>query len=1240
MNKITTALDRISIQGRLEGVVTMSVDMENISGKNFNAKFKSYLRDFYVYQFKNKSIDFYDRGSFSRSRIAAAIVACTIDRKIKMDDFVKIKMADINIAENSVSITITAKSADEPSRTTKRIVVFNKPISEIFKYLHTSDRAAFFITGNTSSLSKNGKEKINREIDCFNRHCPSPITEEKIYRYWGQIYLDETNEIITTSTYRNDSIRLKTLIEKMANVEWSFGNSVDHMSEKLLYENDSCVECITADTRELTNNPFHSLYRHCNRFNNSGKDFCSIFFALILYFNLGSKIKNCFCVEPSITRMEDFNAALKKRAAKLFLGDKDDWNQLTVKQKTRYAKKVPAVFMNECFSTIIDLVCAEYKEKRPTIYKEKSKKIIDVYKKNNSKAYKNKCEEKGSNLEWEDIISWEDIKEDSLTIAKVKKDNENTNSTGFLDVFIYMINNKKRLVYNGENFVFSDLEYIEKKTLYLALVEFLDCGEKQFSNIIREFVKTGILVESRALMLFCGHSSNYENNVAAIKKILHRYSSFDIELLGSDDNNTYFIRYNSRIEEKTIEEMKQELSSICKKCTDSEKLYYSLSTCFLKITFDGNEDLISRFSEMVSFYSQTALLGEIGNYVSDRLPDSTWKMSYKHNYIVRALNDYNNIDLLYALNNPTTAEHYWIEIECRDALNKYGYQHFVCYPIKIKENVSNGKQYLVYYHPVYRSIASIRIDFIDSITVGERTEEYYFKADIERAHKLIDYTWGLQFSDFYAGNVKSESHPSKVTFTIRFETDRENNEKKIGEKFIKDRIRREIGAFEEEILDEKYSLMKITVNCVNPWDMLHWMKTYTRRIYDIEIEYNSFMDDVERARISYVLPHSERVSVALGGRDNSVLYANDVKFKQISIASKCDRLFHEIYSETFRDFGKALYYVISSAKSNNNSNDLVNKFILKQNNNIIPKFSIPDGVAITTIYDLIPLTEVEIQWLQNILNHNLAKAFLSSKEIDCIKSCLPKMNWFDIYDSTVVELYEQHSDDTLEQYYDNITEHEYDDSCNSYDNPNFGIVIRKVMQAICDKRVVRIQYKSQYDAVSSYEFVPYCIEYSKRDNRFRIKAVVRNIKSKKMIKVRTFNADGISKITLTNEIISENVIKEKVNIYNSRDGEKKTLIVFFSDINADQILTEFSCYEKSCIRWGNGRFRMELTYYNEDYAEIVIRLLGYGSLITVWSDDNDNVVTQLKERYQEQVTLYNERTKSKNNLSLEKTEES
>ena len=176
-----------------------------------------------------------------------------------------------------------------------------------------------------------------------------------------------------------------------------------------------------------------------------------------------------------------------------------------------------------------------------------------------------------------------------------------------------------------------------------------------------------------------------------------------------------------------------------------ERLYYALSNVFLGEILGNNEDLSTRFAEMVTFFSQILPLGEIGNYISNRITNNSIQyMKFKHRYLTRALNDYNIIDLLNAIDQKK-----WIEIEYRNAsVVDLKYQKFVCLPLEIRESVIDGRQYLLYYHPNFRSVSAARVEFIDSIKLGEIKEEPFIQEDLERAEELIAYTWGTSFGDF------------------------------------------------------------------------------------------------------------------------------------------------------------------------------------------------------------------------------------------------------------------------------------------------------------------------------------------------------------------------------------------------------------------------------------------------------------------------------------------------------------
>lgn len=1273
----------------------MAADTEYISSKDFNTKFKNYLRDFYVYQFKNKNLDYYGTGSFSRSRMAAVIIASKIDKRVCVEDFFDVKMQDITIKENYVEIKIDAKATEESSddatvaeeSSDDGIIVINKPLSEMFKYLHTAENKAFFITGNTAKITDAGKQKIEQEILAFEKKCPSPATEEKWYRFWGDIYLEEANEIITTGTYYNDSLRLQALVSKMAKVEWSYGRRIDHMTDQLTAKEDDNVTCVTTDTRELSENPFHSLYRYCNRYNDISENHFDILFWLICYYNIDRELNRD---SLHLTQRIDINKRFQERAAILFSvgssyenegGSGKTWDELTHGQKTRYAKKVINRFMTESNCIFEHLVCKVYEKvvgsTKPFQKIKESKEATVIY------PIVINALNRGKTLILGDLKSKEFIGEmEGLYGSGVPDGFAKTMS---MDVFAYLITNKKKIIYDGHNFCFVNQELVEKKFLYISMCasfsiddelrKELDGIEYKYFEIFRKYGDTdkGIElaepVESQYIDILREYIENSDNLLCTEKQflnILREYVNLGIIIESKEKN----------------------------------KLLYCLSQRQLSNILPSNEDLIERFYEMVSFFSQTLMLGEVGSYVLDRLPipKRKWKMFYKHNYIIRALNDYNNIDLLFAMQNPNSNNHYWVELECRDAMNEYGYQHFICYPLEIKENVSDGRQYLVYYHPLYRSIAAIRIDFIDNIKVGTVDSKWLkqfdkiIKEDINNASNLIKHTWGLKYSEFYEGNVKTVPHPSRVTFKIRCDAEVANDNKNIGEKHIIARITREFGKPEISMLNDNSYALTIVADVVNPWDMLHWIRTYTTRIYDVDIKYNSFMDDVARANKMYIDPVSKGISVALLGGDKRTLSSNSIKFTPIK--SKSDSLFNEFYSDSFRELGKILFKYISSqdkiigldcieklkvsyvgesstTSEWNECNErkkvfdvFLKRFCVKKYDGYKSVYAMPNGSCLSSIYDLIPLTEVEIQWLLNILDHKLARAFLSKKEIDDIKANLPDMTWLNIVDSPTVQLIDQHSDDALKEYYKHLAEPNEDiNTVTKFETADLSIIVRKMMHAIQERKLVKVMYRSQNGKEKIHVFVPYCIEYSKRDDRFRVKAVCKtwdnDAKKYRFSYVGTFPVDQILSYEETGGVVSQSLITSMVNDYKglNEDGTKKAkkeeivkykagkpklkggireITVVFSDSEGilDRILTEFSCYEKTCVRWGNGQYRMDLKYYEDDCNEIVIRLLGYGSLVFVSSEDVfDPVVKEIKARYKKQVELYKEKEKDDGRLS-------
>lgn len=1140
----------------------MSIDTEYISEKDFNFKFKNYLRDFYVYQFKNKDIDFFNKSTFLKSRMAAVSILSFVSG-YNLEKFILLKMKDIIFENDTVSIHL---SEDVDSKEDVCITL-DRPLCEMFKYLYTFEKSAFFLTGNTGIPNE---EKLILENTLFYKSCSSPKTIEKMYRYWGQIYLDEANETIKNSTYRNDSLRAQAIVRKMAGVNWKYGKKLDHQTNSLTEDEDSCVECITADTRTLKENPFHLLYNYCNRYSSNdeasrGEHFALIY-ALILYYNLG---KNVYRYE-------------KVSLDGCQIGE-----------------------LNKCLITIAEILESEERKHDPGTWGEFS-------------------------VDDKTLYSYKSIEKFLSLKGNVAEYTEGD----FSRIYSYLVENKKRIVFDGNSFLIEDdLETcIDVDKLFEFYSIFVNqqysIQKRQFVNVIKSLVKIGWFIEKKEINLNFKKKKDYSYSIVEqIEGFLEELNCPNIELIEKVKQRAYVLRYNNDIDEETIKCLKEKIKDNCKgwECKTNNRIYCQLSSIYLFDILDGKDDLENRFSDMISFFSQTMALGEIGNFISKHLPTTNTQFYYKHNYIIRGLNDYNISDLLYAIKKKK-----WIDIEYRSPLGKHEYQHFICYPIEIRENVYNGKGYLIFYHPNYRSISSVCIDYIDSIRVGDYKKKsyYFFDADIKRAERLIKYTWGNNFAGFFEGNVKADIKPSKVKIVVTFN---KNNEK-----FIRNRIKRETpnGTFKETYPDKNTVHAEIVAEVINPIDMLHWVRSYTTRIVSFEILYNGFVDEIMRTYKMYQIPSQQLISLSLCETPEDVIETIDTDFRaEEDIHSQ---LFNEIYNISFLKLGDILFDVLHSKKTDENfaeskKQEYLNAFTFDDTEKSIqvkekreqqfvgflknfifnnePVFSVIPKNRFSSIKDLMPLTKIEIQWLNNILEHPFAACFLESNEIKQLRKWLPTDELFDIND---VVLIGQAVD---------IKEH--------YEKSGFADNLRVVIQALHNNCRLNIRCKTQYGTPKNYEdFAPAYIEYSKKDNRFRIRGVC----DKGIIE--TINLERIVSISYSGEFFNQQEIVKTVSQYD--ENKEEHLVIFFSDIDnvPDKILSEFSCYRKECIRWGNGKYRMILYYNSDDYKEIIIRLLGYGSLITV-SEDTGGVLTELKERLANQLVLSNMLNKSRDIEGLE-----
>lgn len=677
--------------------------------------------------------------------------------------------------------------------------------------------------------------------------------------------------------------------------------------------------------------------------------------------------------------------------------------------------------------------------------------------------------------------------------------------------------------------------------------------------------------------------------------------------------------YDFDITTKTIDNKMIELSHLgivtIKK--SNNKTYYCFSSYFINDLI--NKDNEGRFIDCVSFFSQISPLGEIGTYILNRLEkQSKDYILFKHHYIKNALNDYNIIDLLYAIKN-----NLWTVIEYRNAtMNDLKYQKIFCYPIEIRESVTDGRQYLIYYYPKFQSVSAIRIEFIDGITVGKYPSNEYFN-DINNAKELIKHKWGVSFEKFYDGNVKKPIEFYQMKIVIHLNDD---------EEFIKRRLQREernFKSFKDIILDSYGHCIEVEIEVTNPKEILKWIRSYISRVVLVEIngrEYTEFINDVKELNSFYkeLLPD---VTLKEVSPTNKIFIMDDIPKNFKKETNMHSLLFNELFSVTFNSFGeillsflkKKLYskkeiFEIKAMYSNSFNMNLFTEIIqdktmkkrqsqseffisqltMPHENNMTKSiFSLINDRNINNIIDLFPLTFLEIQWISNILKHPYAKYFLDDNEI---KQILNKIDHFNLFDIYAVNLFDQ---------YNSIGSNQLN-----------HIIFRDIRKSIKNNQNILISYTSQYGIKKNYLCSPIYIEYSKRDNQMRIIAI------NKENKVQCFVLERINAVSLLNDKYNEEMVESIYKQYRE-NNEKEIVIEFNEEKNtADRILTEFSCYKKRCVKYLEKNYHMTLYYDKDDSQELVIRLLGYGTSIKILSDTG-NVLNNVISRLERQLEMFN-----------------
>lgn len=681
-----------------------------------------------------------------------------------------------------------------------------------------------------------------------------------------------------------------------------------------------------------------------------------------------------------------------------------------------------------------------------------------------------------------------------------------------------------------------------------------------------------------------------------------------------------------------------------------------------------SEDFEHHLYSALDFFSKYYLLGEVGTFLLDRIySDDVSPFRFKHEYFMQALNDFNIIDLLYAIEHNK-----WCKIKYRHGIRN-AERDILCYPLEIRISNMNGREFLMCYEPFKRSYTALRIEFIDAIEYFDDSKVKHILAqtgyhplsetvdtDISNARESLKCSWGVSSTKEPIGNAQSIAVPHPVNFKIAYTPKQDY--------FIVNRLYRErrIGHLEKP---DGSTYLHFSVNVSDETELRPWMRSFYSRIVSCDgMETDAFsldddIEDVVRVLIRDELPSKRQNS------PKRILprweIPDDAK-KLLGSGAKArehDLLFNEVFCIYYYIIADVFVRLSSSTKEKSYNKqeilqaieDSFNKFYLligQETESLLPdeilellidggfleRIDRPIPGAYETVKndagmgyvkrqktekayvskyvcapdvelyrDVVPLTILELRWLKTVINDQKMNLFFSGDEIALLKKLLNEnaanLNALPMNKVVFFDRFRFTEKNTKRE----------------------TAVLSTILEGIYDHKTVRLKYHTNHKGPRHGEFRPIVLEFSKRNNRFQ-----GYFQKCKTGAIFTFNIAQIETAIETDTPFDYYAVEMDLAEY--RKNNTTSVEIEFSNVKniVDRILTEFSPWEKRCSYDAKTRmYRLTIFYQTLDELDLVVRLLGYGANIR-FVDKAHPIFMEIQQRMNRQMDLIKERREESN----------
>ncbi|MCQ2482593.1 MAG: WYL domain-containing protein [Clostridia bacterium] len=303
-----------------------------------------------------------------------------------------------------------------------------------------------------------------------------------------------------------------------------------------------------------------------------------------------------------------------------------------------------------------------------------------------------------------------------------------------------------------------------------------------------------------------------------------------------------------------------------------------------------------------------------------------------------------------------------------------------------------------------------------------------------------------------------------------------------------------------------------------------------------------------------------------------------------------------IFSEVYGAYYNCVAAILSAASErpldDKDINYFVAKYAFKDSYLNINMSSLKDkwgllnseGRAVTKNAPTMPLTTLQLRWLKSVMADKRVSLFE--------ENCQEVLNSL----KDVEPLYKDESIVIFDKYADG----------DDYDDLNYRRNFKAVLAAIHNKKVIEIQYKSISGKLSNLTLSPCKIEYSLKDDKFRLFACVKN-------KSAVLRMSHILTVSETEgnycSVITQNSKSVTVALRDDLSGLSRNVL--------ERVMLQFSHYKKTAVKTGENEYEVTIEYDDGDETEVLIQLLSFGPLIKVTAPES--FVDMIKNRLRKQL---------------------